>query len=337
MKMKQIKSLQIIGTQRSGSNLLRLMLDQVKEIIAPHPPHILQNFMPLLDVYGDLQTESNFDQLVDDVCLFVKLNPVPWTGVQLERQKVKDRCASPSLVEVFKSVYEEAAEANGAEIWCCKSMANLEYIPQMEKAGFSPIYLHLYRDGRDAALSFKKTIVGEKHFYSIAKKWREDQELCLKYCEQYAADRTIKVAYEELIEDPEKVLRRIFSKLELEYNDDVLNYHQSQDARASAQAGQMWANVAKPVLKDNSKKYLKEATREELEIFEAVAGDMLQKLGYTLSSNSLVQLSKEDIKLYTEENLRLKDAIKSTVSKEDMEKRKPQADLLSAIKTRAAA
>jgi len=335
--MKQKKALQIIGTQRSGSNLLRLMLDQVKEIIAPHPPHILQSFMPLLDKYGDLERDENFDKLISDVCLFVKLNPVPWAGVNLESAKVKSRCVSRSLVEIFKSVYEEAAEANGADIWCCKSMANLAYIPQIEEAGFSPVYLHLYRDGRDSALSFKKTIVGEKHFYNIAKQWRQDQETCLEYCEKYAADRTIKIAYEELIGDPEKALRRIFAKLELEYDENVLNYHQSKDAQASAQAGQMWANVAKPVLKDNSKKYLKEATKEEIEIFEAVAGDMLQKLGYPLSSDSSLELTQEKIEAYNSENLRLKDAIKGQVSEEDLKKRKPQADLLGEIRSRVAA
>ncbi len=30
----------MIGTQRSGSNLLRLMLNQLPEIAAPHPPSL---------------------------------------------------------------------------------------------------------------------------------------------------------------------------------------------------------------------------------------------------------------------------------------------------------
>ncbi len=38
----------MIGIQRSGSNLLRLMLNQLPEIAAPHPPHVL--LMPLHDL-----------------------------------------------------------------------------------------------------------------------------------------------------------------------------------------------------------------------------------------------------------------------------------------------
>ena len=46
----------MIGTQRSGSNLLRLMLNQQPAIASPHPPHILERFMPLLPLYGNLDT-----------------------------------------------------------------------------------------------------------------------------------------------------------------------------------------------------------------------------------------------------------------------------------------
>ena len=50
----------MIGTQRSGSNLLRLMLNELPRIAAPHPPHILQRLMPLVPNYGDLEQRENF-------------------------------------------------------------------------------------------------------------------------------------------------------------------------------------------------------------------------------------------------------------------------------------
>ncbi len=65
----------MIGTQRSGSNLLRLMLNELPRIAAPHPPHILQRMIPLAPNYGDLEIRENFAQLVDDVCRLVELNP----------------------------------------------------------------------------------------------------------------------------------------------------------------------------------------------------------------------------------------------------------------------
>ena len=92
----------MVGEQRSGSNLLRVMLGQAAEIAAPHPPHILQRMMPLSPLYGDLQDESTFRMLVDDVCQLVEHNPVPWENIAtFNRDDVARRCRAHSLVAVF--------------------------------------------------------------------------------------------------------------------------------------------------------------------------------------------------------------------------------------------
>ena len=48
----------IIGTERSGSNLLRLILDAHPGITVPHPPHVMNYFAALEGRYGDLQQRS---------------------------------------------------------------------------------------------------------------------------------------------------------------------------------------------------------------------------------------------------------------------------------------
>ncbi len=81
--------IQFIGTQRSGSNLLRTMLNQLPEIAAPHPPHILRTFEPLLPIYGDLDQNGNFESLVNDVCSWVERNPVTWQMAKFDRGLIK--------------------------------------------------------------------------------------------------------------------------------------------------------------------------------------------------------------------------------------------------------
>ena len=49
----------MIGCQRSGSNWLRTMLGEREDLIAPHPPHIMRDFMPRLGRYGDLSVQGN--------------------------------------------------------------------------------------------------------------------------------------------------------------------------------------------------------------------------------------------------------------------------------------
>ena len=152
--MNTIQGIQMIGTQRSGSNLLRVMLDGIREIAAPHPPHILQRFLPLLPKYGDLTDQSNFYRLAQDVCELVTVNPVPWEGITIRADEVVAACRQQTLYELFRVIYESAARQTGASFWLCKSMKNMLYAEGIESTGISPYYIYLYRDGSDVALSF---------------------------------------------------------------------------------------------------------------------------------------------------------------------------------------
>src|SRR5258708_9227349 len=188
----------MIGIQWSGSNLLRLMLNELPDLAAPHPPHILQRMMPLVPRYGHLDRKKAFSQLVDDVCRLVESNPVPWEGVVLNRENVAARCRKPSLVAVFGAVYDVMAEAWGAKSWCCKSLANIYYLPEIEEYFSEAKYIYLYRDGRDVATSFSKAVVGEKHFYHIAKEWNDAQHLSLHFRKPIRTKRIYKLIYMDL-------------------------------------------------------------------------------------------------------------------------------------------
>lgn len=325
----------MIGTQRSGSNLLRVMLDAVDEIAAPHPPHILQRFLPLLPKYGVLSKEGNFHRLVDDVCELVRINPVPWEGVSINTEEVYQACEHPTLFDIFRVIYETAAIQTHATHWLCKSMRNSYYAKAMEAAGIHPIYLYLYRDGRDVALSFQKAIVGEKHIYALANVWKKDQEATLAVRSMVPSERFVSLSYEELIADAEGIVRNLCRKLRVPYTDRIMEYYKSSESKHTAVAGKMWQNVTKPVLRDNSKKFLKEMSPDDICIFESVAGDVLKDLGYELytEADKFRSFSEDEVREFMEENDRLKRKFKKEkADPEDVEKRRPQAELMEKIR-----
>ena len=252
---EKIQGIQMIGTQRSGSNLLRVMLDAVDQITAPHPPHILQRFIPLLDKYGDLNQPEHFHRLASDVCELVNCNPVPWEGVRIETEEVMALCRQSTLYELFRVIYETAARQHGASFWLCKSMKNMFYAKGIESTGIKPYYIYLYRDGRDVALSFQKAIVGEKHIYALVQNWKKDQEEALKLKDSCEPERFYMLNYESLIADPETEMRKLCDFLQVPYTDKIMEYYTSRESKNTAVAGKMWSNVTKPILKNNSKKF----------------------------------------------------------------------------------
>ncbi len=334
--MNDMKAVQIIGTQRSGSNLLRVMLDTLNGVFAPHPPHLIQRFLPLLPSYGSLINKKNSEQLIHDICQMVRLNPVAWENIRLEETEIAAQCRHVSLYEIFRIIYETGAKQTKAHIWINKSMQNIHYARQIEAAGIHPLYIYLYRDGRDVALSFKKAIVGEKHMYSIARCWQRDQAACLKLQSETDPSRFIAIRYEDLIEHAQVELKKLCRFLDVKYTTKAMEYYKTKESDHTSAAGKMWENVKRPVLKNNKNKFMHELTSEEITIFETVAGKELKALGYELliPSDKIKPFTPSQIIKFEKENEQLKAAFAQQAEPADLQKRQPQENLLKEIRAR---
>jgi hypothetical protein len=327
----------MIGTPRSGSTLLRLMLNQLPAVAAPHSPHILQRLAPLVDNYGDLEKHENLAQLIEDVCRLVELNPVPWAGLTLDRTDILRRCRNHTLLAVYGAVYGAMAEAHGAESWCCQSLANIRYLPQIDHHFDNARYIYLYRDGRDVACSLRKTAVGEKHFYHIAKEWAATQQLALSLRERIGPSRFFSVSYESLARDPELSMRLLCKFLGMRYTQAMLEFYKSDEARRTAESDGQWGNVDKPISAGNTRKFLHEASEEDIRIFESVAGDVLNTLGYErihVPRGKEMVFSQANLRWFDDENRRLKEEALERVHAGGIEQRDRQETLIREIRAR---
>lgn len=333
-RTERLTPIQFVGTQRSGSNLLRVMLNQLEAISAPHPPHILKTFFPLLPLYGNLDEKQNFERLVSDVCEWVRVNPVPW-DTELKPGNIIKQCKRNTLIELFTRIYEQKALHDHAKLWCCKSMESVNYYRELEASGIAPFYIHIFRDGRDVALSFMKAPVGPKHVYFLAEKWKQEQELSLQLRALVGAQRFIPVRYEELLHDPAGVIRFICLKLGIDYDDSALDYFHSTESINTANSGKMWSNVTKPVMENNHDKFAREFSEEQLMLFERVAGDMLEQLGYkTIYWPNVPSdpFTPAELEAFRREDESLRKRVLAETDPEDIRRRKPQEELLRKIK-----
>ena len=123
---------QLIGTQRSGSNLFRLMLNEFDDIYAPHPPHLLSTFYHLQKNYND------FDKLVSDMVKWVKFNPIKWNNVPSEKT-IKNHIKDNNIFEVFRVIYTHS----NPKFWCCKSLQNFRFNNDPNFKKLQPIYIYI--------------------------------------------------------------------------------------------------------------------------------------------------------------------------------------------------
>ncbi len=327
----------MIGEQRSGSNLLRLMLEQHPHITAPHPPHILQRIMPLIHVYGDLNNDAAFRRLIEDVCELIRRNPVPWDAVELSVDEVFRRCMERSLVAVYGAVMDLYAEAEKADHWVCKSMQNVRWLNDLEHYFKHPVYIYLYRDPRDVCLSFTKAVVGEKHPYFIARKWDELQRLCLDARDRIAPDRFYSLSYEALVRDPVHELGNLMAFMGLDYISAQQEFYHSRAAWEAAHASKLWENVEKPVTSSRIGQFRKGLTFDQIQLVETVAGDTMRRLGYepeVLPLADPLVLTPERIREYDLANKAMKHEVIMHCEPEDLARRSYQQALLEEIAER---
>ena len=324
----------MVGEQRSGSNLLRLILNESSNIAAPHPPHILQRMMPLLPAYGNLNNNKSFNKLIEDVCRLIELNPVPWDKVELNRKKIAKHCNERSLIAVYGAVMDIYAGAHNATAWMCKSMQNIQWANEINLYFNRPKYIYLYRDPRDVALSFTKAVIGEKHPYHIAKQWNDLQKLCIEQMNWHGTEAIFPISYESLLDDPEKIVKELCQFLDITFSKEMLNFHTSKEAERSAKSSSLWENLSQPIKSNNSKKFMSELSTEEIKIIESITGDTMDILGYEralIQKGEELTFTKNKIQTFNKENKLAKKVKSSQIDPDDIKRRNLQTGFIDKL------
>lgn len=271
----------IIGTERSGTNLLRLILNAHSGIAVPHPPHIMKLFTPLVPRYGDLGQDARFRKLIEDVCRMVELHPYPWE-LRLDREKIFRQAKGRDLISVYFAIYDRYREQSGKRRWACKSTFMIEHVAEILQYHPEAKFIYLVRDGRDVAVSARASIFNRYHVYYAARRWKGEQQLGLSWLRVLPQDRILLLKYEDLIADPAEAVRRLCSFLGEPNEDAMLDYHRSPEARKSGSLSLSWENTSRPVISGNAGKFRTCLSEQEIMLFEGIAHEELQQLGYPL-------------------------------------------------------
>ncbi len=303
----------VIGAEHSGSELLAALLKQIPGLALQHPPDILRWMTPLVPTYGDLADDQRFMELIGDVCQIIELSPVPWHDIDLDREKIAALSSTRSLLGVFEVIYGLLADKQRASDWCCMSLANVQFLPAIEAHfGSKAKYIFLYRDGRDVAVSLRKSVEGEKHYYHIAKDWGQIQRLAKTMEKVIGADRFIPVRYEYMARDPEQTMTDLCGFLGINISEKLRQSTRSDEVTGALETVVVDKNNNTPILKGGVGKFRVEAREQDIQIFESVAGDALDALGYVRSAapKGKEKFYREDqVRIFDLENEQLKKAV----------------------------
>jgi LPS sulfotransferase NodH len=271
----------VLGVRRSGTTLLRVMLDRHSQLAIPDESYFIPQ---LADRH---RGPIDVDAFVDDLRRLPTLRE--W-DVDVEAVRARLRPGQPSG-EAIGAVYEAYAEGQSKERWGDKTPMYMQRLPMLERLFPTALYVHLIRDGRDCALSFAQMPEG-----IVTRSWAHPQDAAGFACqwraeivaarelEKRVGPRMLEVRYEQLVADPERVLRRICDHVGLAFEPAMLDYAGSVDVTRQPHQ-QSLTRPPTPGLRD----WKTEMPPADVQAFEAVAGDVLAELGYETRSAPTVR------------------------------------------------
>lgn len=272
----------ILGTERSGTNLLRLILNSHSNIAIPHPPHIMKNFFKLEPLYSDLSNDTNFKRLIHDVVTMVQLHPYPW-GIKIDEQEIFNTVQDRNLINIYFTIYEQYLKSANKKRWGCKSTFMIYHVALIRHYCPAAKFIYMVRDGRDVALSAKKSIFNRYNVYFTAWLWKKEQGIGIYWLNKLSKNDTFLIKYEDLLSKPEEMIRLMCSFLNEPYQENMLNFFNSEEAQKSSSLSAAWKNTSSPIIKNNFGKFKNELRQNEIDLFESIAAPELDYFSYALT------------------------------------------------------
>ena len=283
----------IMSSERSGSNLLRSILNAHSEISAPSALQLFRQFSPIVHLYGNLSKTEHLESLVEDVLLLVNLKgtKTEWDE-EITKSELLNRIKYPSLVEVVVEVYSLYASKKGANYFVCKENDLYDHLFKTLHHYPTHKFIYLVRDGRDVAVSERSIPFRKRHIFALAESWKKEQQRALSTVQDTKTNNVFIVKYEELLSKTNHVLEELFSFLEIEFEKEVLSFHQNKESKNQSNKSEFWTNLSSPMMKDNFSKYKKKLSKKEIRIFESVCRQELIALGYKLEYSKQLRISR---------------------------------------------
>ncbi|MGH8825105.1 MAG: sulfotransferase family protein [Jiangellaceae bacterium] len=263
----------LVGCGRSGTTLLRAMCDSHPELAVPPESHFVVPLAPHARTDGSFDADSFVDRLYAQERF--RLWELDRGGVAAEF----DRSPPQSYPDAVRTVFALWAAGQGKQRYADKTPGYVLHIPML--AGLFPeaVFVHLVRDGRDVASSFRD--LGWAHTVEdAALHWKLRVRRGRRAGRALPAHRYHELSYEDLIGDPERSLRRLCEVTVLRFAPEMLEHHRhaAEVVRTTSHPGYHRHLIRPPT--EGLRDWRSDLSAAEVERFELVAGDLLREFGY---------------------------------------------------------
>lgn len=281
----------IVGAPRSGTTLLRLMLDSHPGLAIPPET----GFLPRAARLGFLPWSLR-PRLFH---LATRSTPA-WPDFHLDQSEFRqslEQIRPFTVSEGIRAFYRLYAQRHDKSRWGDKTPLYAIEMPAIRSLLPEAHFIHIIRDGRDVALSLRKTwFTPSKDISTLARYWV--RIVTTARMQGRNSSTYFELRYEDLLADTEGKLRAICRFLQLDFDPGMLEYWRNAPIRLAEHEGRYRRDGTVVVSRDERLEQQRLTTyppqldraggwrevmpEQEAKVFRGVAGRLLAELGYEL-------------------------------------------------------
>ena len=275
----------VVGSPRSGTTLLRLMLDAHPELAIPAETHFYHAVLAVDPARADWL----------DAALAAITQSHTWGdyGMDAAAFEAAARAAQPAGVgDVLRAFYRTYAARFGKSRWGDKWPGNANHMRAIARQLPEARFIHIIRDGRDVAASLRQWWFRPADSYEACIELWAARVRAAREQGPHVAYREVR--YETLVREPRAVLEELCSFIEIPYDAAMLRYHERAQARHDevrdwefqgrhiprADLVGPHAGTHRPLTQEPIGRWRAVMTPADLADCERVAGELLAELGY---------------------------------------------------------
>jgi hypothetical protein len=270
----------VVGESRSGTTLLRVMLDAHPAMAVPPESYFITGLHKHRDRYAMADGRFDLPRFARD------LEGMPrFKGWDLPKAEVDAAFAAPlqgDFAGAIRLLYATYARFHGKRRYADKSPGYVSRMRLLGRVFEEARFVHVIRDVRSVALSLAEMPWGTTDVALAAARWRHRVGGGRAAGQELGPERYVEVRYEDLVADPEATLTTLGSFLVLPFDPAMLAYSERGLERIPEAERYMHANVARPPT-TGLRDWRTQMKPGDLEAVEAVAGDLMADLGYERS------------------------------------------------------
>lgn len=285
----------LTGCERSGTTMLRAMVDAHPQVAVPDESH----FLPTLAARRHDLEQGGTTIHVERLVALLHASPGfrRWGLDRGEVTALLHRAGPRDLAAAVRLLYAIYARRHGKSRYADKTTTYVFALPAIAAVLPEARFVHLIRDGRNVALSLLQVPWGPRTVEEAAVWWRVRVEAAREGGALLGPRRYTEVRFEDLAAAPDLELGRVTDFFEIPWDPAMLRYHDQSSAgileRMPEKRRQAHDNLRRPptaTLRD----WRRELPAPSQLAFEALAGDLLEELGYERRFSSVAVIASPD-------------------------------------------